>query len=163
MKHGTWPHLYALLMARGVSDWHWQLVESEPGQAPVRALVQDDGRGGTNVCGVFAIGETLSIHARAIAQVSPWVLKEFSERTVLIDDVKERVEYLEQLAKRLRNRAYKSQRSDEYQDLLELRATLVVLLKLLACTSAPPVDELKAWENDALREQRGMQPPQDSS
>lgn len=158
MKYGAWPHLYALLMARGASDWRWQLVESEPGQTPVRALVQDDGRGGTNVCGVFAMGETLSVQARVIEQVSPKLLKELGERAMLMEDCRERLERLEQTAKRLRNRAYKNQRSDEYQDMLELRATLEVLKKLLASTSVPGLDDLRAWEDDARRD-AGRAPP----
>lgn len=161
MKFGAWPHLYALLLGRGVSDWRWQLVESEPGQTPVRALVQDDGQGGINVCGVFAMGDTLSLQARVIAQVSPTLLKELGDRAVLIEDIKDRVYLLEQLAQRLKNRAYRNRRNDEYQDLLELRATLVVLQKLLESTSAPDVDVLRNWEEEARREDARTLPPRD--
>lgn len=160
MKLGKWPHLYALLLGRGISDWKWQLVETAPGDTPMRALVQDDGAGGENLCGIFAVGETLSLQARVIEQVSPTVLKEVSERAVLVQDAKERLEPLMQLAQRLTQRAYQHKRSDEYADLQQLRATLSVLLKLLDATEAPGLDELINWELQAKQEALRMQPPE---
>lgn len=161
MKLGKWPHLYALLLGRGISDWKWRLVETAPGDTPMRALVQDDSAGGENLCGIFAVGETLSLQARVIEQVSPTVLKEVSERAVLVQDAKERLEPLMQLAQRLTQRAYQHKRSDEYADLHQLRATLSVLLKLLDATEAPGLDELVDWEVEAKREVQRAQPPQE--
>lgn len=149
MKYGAWPHVYALLMALDASDWRWELVETEPEQTPMRALVRDDGKGGTVLCGVFAVGETLTMEARAIAQVSPKLLRLLGERAVLTEDIKERLQWLERLAQRLTSRSYKARRSDEYRDLQELRATLAVLLQLADATSAPAVDELLRWELEA--------------
>lgn len=159
MKLGRWPHLYALLLGRGVKDWRWRLVEAAPGDAPMRALVQDDGAGGENLCGIFAVGETLSLQARVIEQVSPTVLKEVSERAMLVQDAKERLEPLMQLAQRLTQRAYQHKRADEYADLQRLRAGLSVLNKLLDATEVPGLDELVDFERDAMQEALRMQPP----
>lgn len=160
MTRWTLPHLYALLLGRGAPRWHWQLVESAPGEPPVRALVQDDGMGGTTLCGVFAMGETLSLQARVLAQVSPALLKEASERALLLEDAAERVQPLTELAQRLTQRAYQHKRSDEYSDLQRLRASLVVLQKLLASSAAPALDELIDWELQATQEALREQPPE---
>lgn len=162
MSLQRWPHLYALMLERGAQDWRWQLVETAPGESPVRALVQDDGAGGTNLCGIFAVGQTLSLQARVIAQVSPALLKEAGERAVLLQDAKELLESLMQLAQRLTQRAYQHKRADEYQDLQKLRATLSVLHKLLDASKTPGLDQLNDWEVEAEREAQRMQPPQPS-
>ena len=158
MKLGKWPHVYALLLGRGVKDWKWRLVETAPGDSPMRALVQDDGAGGERLCGVFAVGETLSLQARVIEQVSPAVLKEVSERAVLVQDAKERLEPLVQLAQRLTQRAYQHKRTDEYPDLQRLRAGLSVLHRLLDATEVPCLDELVDWEREAQRVQSPQEP-----
>jgi len=152
MMHWTLPHLYGLLLGRGAARWRWQLVETEPGETPVRALVQDDGVGGTSLCGVYAFGETLSLPARVLARVTPSLLKEASERVLLVEDAKERLQALTHLTQRLTQRAYLHKRADEYGDLQHLRQSLALLQKLLDASAPPGVADLLAWEDEAQQQ-----------
>lgn len=157
MSTARWPHLYALLLAKGSTDWRWQRVradsDAEPGSAALWALVQDQGGPlGETLCGVFAIGETLSLQARVLEQVSPTLLKDVGERAVIVEEARERVTGLVDLAQQLSTRAYRYKRADEYDDLRSLRAGLQVLLQLLEATGMPALEALEAWDDQAWRE-----------
>lgn len=157
MSTARWPHLYALLLAKGSTDWRWQRVradsDAESGSAALWALVQDQGGPlGETLCGVFAIGETLSLQARVLEQVSPALLKDVGERAVIVEEARERVSGLVDLAQQLSTRAYRHKRADEYDDLRSLRAGLQVLLQLLEATGMPALEALEAWDDKAWRE-----------
>jgi hypothetical protein len=159
MAHWTLPHLYALLLGRGATPWRWELVETEAGETPVYVLAQDDGTGGKNECGVYAVGEPLSLQARVLARVTPSLLKEASERAMRVEDARERLQSLTQLAQRLSQRAYAQKRSDEYGDLQHLRQSLALLQKLLDASASPGVGELMQWEDETQQQaQQGPTP-----
>ena len=163
MKLEKWPHLYALMLGKSTKPWRWQLVETAAEDVPVRALAQDDEAGGRSLCGVFAVGQTLSLQARVIEQVSPVLLAEVSERALLVQDAKERIEPLMQLAQRLTQRAYQHKRLDEYKDLQRLRASLAVVQQLLEATAVPGLEELVEMERAAMTEAKRSQPRSDAS
>jgi len=146
----TWQvvHLHSLLNGRSKNNWRWELVKE--GGERYWALVQDDETGEVQGCDVYATGTQLSFAARVFAMVTPEVLLDVSRRALMVQGALERLAFLEVLAQRLLNRAYKKKRVEEYADLRLAVSEIVVLRQLLKASVPLPLAEVEAMERDAL-------------
>ena len=142
------PLLISRVLGGARGRWHWVLRDAESDS--IWTLVREDPSGVEHVTDVYALGDSLSMPARIFASVTPDALHEMSERALLVQESLERVERLTYLVKRLRTRAYRLQRSDEYEDLRAVAAELLLVQQLLGASQMPPLAELEHLELQAL-------------
>ena len=139
------PHLYALLLSQGGGRWRWVLQDAEP--EPVWALLLEQESSATP-CGIYAVGEVLTLPARVFAMVTPDVLRAVSQQAVLVEEALERMQRLEWLLQRLQNRAYKLHRRDEYLDIRQARVESQLAQRLLRASEPPLAHEVEQWRRE---------------
>ncbi len=150
MNRWQLPHLYALLQSQGASEWRWQSEEDRVDGSRCWALVQRSAAGDLQDCGVYALGDQLTLQARVFAMVTPAVLLDVSERALCVEDARERLQHLETVIRRLLRRAYQRQDKASYADVRLALREFAVLSKLLAASRPPPLHELEGWEREVL-------------
>lgn len=150
---GRLGHLRALLYLLALKGtWHWQLQEVQEGV--VWVLVHE---GGDTPALVYALGETLSPQARAIACLHPEVMKELAATEAKSQEALERLQRLDWMLARLQRRIYKAGQREHYRDLRGAQVELGVVTRLLQADAMPTLQEMQAWE-ESLR--HPDEPPQ---
>ena len=142
------PHLLARVLGGPRSHWRW-VVEEGAGEL-LWALVQEDALGVEHPTGIFALGESVPLAGKVFAGVTPAALYEMSERALQVQEGLERLERLSHILQRVRARAYRLKRSDEYNDLRCAHAELVVVQGVLATSQMPSLAEMEQLEHEAL-------------
>jgi hypothetical protein len=150
MNRWQLPHLYALLQSQDAGDWQWQSAEDRADGTRCWVLVQKTAEGDLRDCGVYALGDQLTLQARVLAMVTPAVLLDVSERALRVEDARERLQHLESVIRRCLSRAYHRQDKANYADFRWALSESVVVSKLLAASRPPPLQELEVWEREAL-------------
>ena len=146
-------HLRALLYLLALKGtWHWQLQEVQEGL--VWVLVHE---GGDTPALVYALGETLSPQARAIACLHPEVMKELAATEAKSQEALERLQCLKWGLARLQRRIYKAGQREHYRDLRGAQVELGVVTRLLQADEMPTLQEMEVWE-ESLR--HPDEPPQ---
>ncbi|MDQ3060075.1 MAG: hypothetical protein M3R45_11215 [Pseudomonadota bacterium] len=143
---GRLGHLRALLYLLALKGtWHWQLQEVQDGL--VWVLVHE---GGDTPSLVYALGETLSPQARAIACMHPGVMRELAATEEKSQEALERLQRLHWMLARLQRRIYKAGQREHYRDIRWAQVELGVVTRLLQADAMPTLQEMEAWEESLL-------------
>ena len=146
----TWqlPHLMSRVLGGERARWRWVAQGDESG--PIWSLVQADAFDVEHEVGIYVFAESLPLAAKVFAGVTPAVLHETSQRALKVMECLERLERMSYSLRRLRTRAYRSKRTDEYGDLRGVMAELAVAKALLEAAQMPSLADLEQLEYEAI-------------